>query len=203
MPKKLKGKRPEIQKISFHCAKNGTAFSVLFARESSQDRFRIRSIDFPHANTDQQHKQTFLEWAEVRVRPNIADESKSLDAKDFDMTGWQCACCRHKSWPQYLKCSKCNRLVCGSKVISIRNGPKTFQCAPDCDGGGVIEGQISYNVEMEKAENGDPRPAPNSEMALPMRATSEHGSNPRLTANQRVLAEIRAQSPDSRSKDIH
>ena len=193
MQKKLKGNGPGVQKISFHCAKDGTAFSVLFARNSSEDKFRIRSIDSPHGNTHPRHKQTFLEGTEVRGGSNPAGESKSFDAKDFDMAGWQCACCRHSSsWPAFVKCTKCNRLVCGSKVISIQNGPKTFQCAPDCEGGGVIEGEISnYNVEIERTKTDDPRPTPNSEMVLPARGTSEHVSNAPLTANQRVLAGIR------------
>ena len=173
----IKESGPEVQKISFHCAKDGTEFSVLFARESSKDKFRIRSIEPPQVNTDQQHKQTFLEWAEFRVSSNVSDKSKSFDAKEFDMAGWRCACCQHSSWPQYLQCSKCNRLVCGSKVISIQNGPKTFQCAPDCDGGGVIEGQISaYSAERretEKAKTFHSRHAPNSELASPDRAMSE------------------------------
>jgi hypothetical protein len=145
---RIKVNRPEVQKISFHCAKDGTEFSVLFVRESSEDKFRIRSIESPHVNTDQHHKQSFLEWAGVRVNSNVSGKSQSFDANEFDIAGWKCACCQYSSWPQYVRCSKCNRLICGSKIISIQNGPKTFRCAPDCGGGGVVEGQIStYTAE--------------------------------------------------------
>src|SRR6266849_3487794 len=106
-----KESEPEVQKISFHCAKDGTEFSVLFARESSADKFRIRSIEAPRTKADQQQKQTFLEWAGRKViRDRASTVPKSFDAKEFDMAGWQCACCKHNSWPEYVKCSKCNRL---------------------------------------------------------------------------------------------
>ncbi len=36
---------------------------------------------------------------------------------------------------------------------SNENGRKTFRCAPDCGGAGVIEGEISaYDAEQQAAE---------------------------------------------------
>jgi hypothetical protein len=169
MSTKLKSAGSETQTMTFYCAQTGDAFSVLFARYFSRQRFRIHAIEPPRANRDQPSQQTFLK---VQVKSNIKGESKSFDANDFDMAGWQCACCQHRSWPQYVKCSNCNRLVCGSKTISINNGLNTFQCATDCDAGGIIEGQIStYNVELDKTKEEDLDLANNSDMLLSARAT--------------------------------
>ena len=146
----VKGKIPEVHNVSFFCAQDGAEFSVIFARDYPTEKYRIRSIQALAPDGVERPKQKSGQWPGAKLGSTT---SKSIDAKYFDMAGWQCAHCKHDSWPAYVKCSTCHRLVCGCKVISIRNGKHTFQCAPDCGGSGVLAGEIStYEAQRQEAE---------------------------------------------------
>jgi DNA-directed RNA polymerase subunit RPC12/RpoP len=128
----------EVRKISFFCAQSGGEFSVTFARNTPNEKFRIRSIDVVPSKTDK-----LPGLSDVAARKPT--KTTPFQANDFDIAGWRCPYCSHGVTlvsSLFAKCSKCNRLVCGSKIITIANGPETFQCTTDCGGGGVLSGQI-------------------------------------------------------------
>jgi len=127
--------------VSFHCAKNGREFSVIFTRSSRYEKFHIHET---------QIRQNDLATA-VPAEPS---QSQSLDANEMDFSGWQCVHCQHHAWPQFVKCGSCHRLVCGVNVVSHQNGQKTFTCAPGCERSGVLEGQItSYDSASAGTQN--------------------------------------------------
>ncbi len=124
---KTKVRESEVQKVSFFCAENGAEFSVVFGRKSQKEKFRIHAIQGSKSKRftySPSNLKKIMEWMGTVLGLLTSGESlsqaKSFDAKDFDFAGWRCACCNHKTWPQFVRCSKCNRLVCGSKVISTR-----------------------------------------------------------------------------------
>lgn len=67
------------------------------------------------------------------------------------MTGWHCGSCGHGAqWVAslFVRCGKCERLVCGAKITMTEDGRQKFHCAPDCSNSGVLEGQIAdYGTE--------------------------------------------------------
>jgi len=122
------------RKLSFYCAHTGAETVVTFARSSASEAFRIQAI-LPVTN------------------PRSADSKQNavvasgIDARQFDFTGWQCGGCGYGTGVAvtslFVRCGTCKRLVCGSKIVAIQNGPSTFRCAPGCTGSGVPEGEIS------------------------------------------------------------
>jgi DNA-directed RNA polymerase subunit RPC12/RpoP len=128
----------EVRKISFFCAQTGDEFLVAFARNGSSEKFRIRSINIAPSIAD-----TLPVLSDVpRTKP---PKIMPFSAEEFDIAGWRCPCCSHGTTvvgSLFVKCGKCSHLVCGGKIIKIANGPETFQCTPDCGGGGVLSGQI-------------------------------------------------------------
>jgi DNA-directed RNA polymerase subunit RPC12/RpoP len=128
----------EVRKISFFCAHSGDEFLVTFARNGSSETFRIRSINIAPSIAG-----TLSALSDVpRMKP---PKITAFSADEFDIAGWRCPCCSHGTpvvGSLFVKCGKCSRLVCGSKIIKIANGHETFQCTPDCGGGGVLSGQI-------------------------------------------------------------
>lgn len=139
-------------KVPFFCAQNGAEFFVLFKRTSAGEKFRITSIDIvPQLRTIVSRDAR----AQMRSQPHL----KTFSANEFDVSGWQCPYCRHGASAVkflFVKCAKCNRLVCGSRVISISNGPNTFHCTPECSGSGVLSGEIE-NYDAKAALPDQPR----------------------------------------------
>lgn len=133
----------EFHSISFHCAKTGSEFSAKFSRKSQGERFRIREIRTIKDNP-----------SSPRSEPDNAPVSHTFNANDFDFTGWYCPYCQYNSGPQFVKCNRCQRLICGAQIITNQDGTQTFRCAPDCGGGGPLEGSISsYSATQESAKD--------------------------------------------------
>lgn len=152
---------PVEQEVAFYCAKDSSRFSVLFARDAESGKFRIRSIEGPAARAP---KADGFAWRRgMRSKSNDGDgklECSTLSANELDLAGWQCACCKYRPWPPFVKCPKCGRLVCGSKVVAIQNGPKTFVCAPDCGNSGIVEKEImTYEAAARRVDDSHDVPA--------------------------------------------
>ena len=143
--------KSERRKLSFYCAQTGAETVVTFVRSSPSETFRIQAI-LPVTN------------------PRSADSKQNavvasgIDARQFDLTGWRCGSCGHQgglAQASFVRCGTCQRLVCGSKIIVIQNGPQTFRCAPGCNGGGPVEGCISsYDaqpIEQSRKTEGSER----------------------------------------------
>lgn len=146
----------EVREVHFHCAKTRDRFSVMFARDATAQKFRVRSIQILK-------RSSYARRTGIKHRPLSA-----FDAHDFDVSGWQCACCGHGSGnveTLFVKCPACHRLVCGAKVISIQNGSQTFECAPDCGHVGSIAGEIAtYDAALDDRERKNGEYASNSEL---------------------------------------
>ena len=103
------------QRFIFLCS--GWSRVLCYLRSRLSDRKISHSV---HSSSRpdgvERSKQNSGQWPGPKLGSTA---SKSIDAKCFDMAGWQCAHCKHNSWPAYVKCSTCHRLICGCKVISI------------------------------------------------------------------------------------
>jgi len=154
-----------LRSVSFNCAKNGREFSVIFTRPSRYEKFRIKETQIGQKDL-------------AAAAPAQPAQSQSFDANELDFSGWECAHCKHRAWPQFVKCGSCRRLICGANVVSHQNGQQTFTCAPGCEGDGVLEGEItSFDSASLGAQNpaagllrGDdatPKLAKNSSAFLP------------------------------------
>lgn len=159
---------PESQQVSFCCAESGAEFVVLFARENAAKKFRIRSIQPVGLQTAERASPRSGSFEHTPV-------AKALNATEFDVSGWECPHCKHgKSsvTTLFVKCGTCNKLVCGSKVITVENGSKsTFQCTPTCGGSGVLTGEIdAYDAERIRPEEPKRESATKREPQLTKRA---------------------------------
>ena len=134
----------DVREIHFCCANTGDEFSVVFARASAAQKFRIQSIKPP------KHPSA------VKAGALRHQHLNAFDAHDFDVSGWHCTGCGHGSSnvpTLFVKCPVCRRLVCGAKVISIQNGGQTFECTPDCGHSGAIAGEIAtYEAAAENSD---------------------------------------------------
>jgi len=151
---------PLEQELAFYCAKDGSKFSVLFTRDVQSEKFRIRSIEGPVPNPPRAGGFAWLQELRSKASDTHKLQCSTLDAKEIDFAGWQCACCKHSAWPAFVQCPKCGRLVCGSRIVAIQNGPKTFVCAPDCGNSGVVEKEIlTYETAARRANASENAPA--------------------------------------------
>ena len=132
-----------IRELAFRCAHSGESFSVLYAKEPRDWKFRVRAIE-----ESGQVIKRLLEPAKPRrsgtnhtARPVAAGQ---WTASEFDHSGWRCPRCRDRGMTVncFIKCGACDGLVCGASVIQVQGGGRSFRC-PCGAHGDVTDGEIA------------------------------------------------------------
>jgi len=118
-----------MRELAFRCAYSQDEFSVLYAKEARDTKFRLRAIE----ETGRVIKRLLSSTNVARVaKAHIASpvSSGSWAAIDFDHSGWRCPHCRKRGVETntFIKCGNCNGLVCGASMIQVHGGGRTFRC---------------------------------------------------------------------------
>ncbi|WPB73342.1 hypothetical protein KYC5002_30325 [Archangium violaceum] len=138
----------EIRQLDFRCAHDGKEFSVVYAKGSNDQRFRIREIQRTAGLLEELHEAAFA-MAAVHGLGTI--KTSVWNASELDHSGWCCPHCRERglSTSQFFRCHACKELVCQARVIQIRGGGQTVTCHPGCGRSGELEGTItSYDGKV-------------------------------------------------------
>jgi len=122
------GRAAAIRELGFQCAHSGDRFAVLYAKENRDSKFRVRAIE----KTGQVIKRLLSSGTSRSPRSHSAEPvaNASWAATEFDHAGWRCPHCRDRGvfTNAFLKCSGCNGLRCGARIIQIHGGGRTFRC---------------------------------------------------------------------------
>ncbi|MFE8599861.1 MJ0042-type zinc finger domain-containing protein [Archangium violaceum] len=138
----------EIRQLNFRCVHDGKEFSVVYAKDSNDQRFRIREIQRT-ANLIEELYEAAFAMAAVHAPGTI--KNTVWNAGELEHSGWRCPYCgdRGLSTSQFFRCNACKELVCQARVIQIRGGGQTFTCHPGCGSSGELVGTItSYDGKV-------------------------------------------------------
>lgn len=138
-----------VRELVFRCAYSGKHFSVLYAKEDRDWKFRVRAIE----ESGQVIKRLFDPTARSRAGKTHTARPVATGlwtAIEFDHCGWRCPHCRGRGVTVncFVKCGTCNGLVCGASLIQVHGSGRTFRC-PCGAHADVIDGQIeSFDGKM-------------------------------------------------------
>lgn len=120
---RLSGKS-ETRTIPAHCVIHDRPFSILYERQSINHRFQIVGIIIP----DEQASK--ISVFKNFLKPQKQAEAITYKANDFDHSGKYCPHCGFKE--NFVQCTWCKQMVCGSRVRTLATGEQLFACSDSC-----------------------------------------------------------------------
>lgn len=117
-----------MRELNFQCAHSGQGFSVLYAKEGRDTKFRVRAIEETGAVIKRLLGSTAARATKAHAAGPVG--AGTWAATDFDHSGWRCPHCRGRgrSVDSFVQCGSCHRLVCGDSMIQVHGGGRTFRC---------------------------------------------------------------------------
>jgi len=131
-----------VRELAFRCAHSGEHFSVLYAKEARDWKFRVRAIEESGQVIKRLLDPTRPDRAATTHTARPVAAGKWV-ASEFDHSGWRCPHCRARGATVncFVKCGTCEGLVCGASIIQVHGGGRTFRC-PCGAHGDVSDGHI-------------------------------------------------------------
>src|SRR5262249_23461455 len=132
--------RMEYLAIAMRCSRTGAPFNVILSRDDVRRKFRIADaipLPLPSGSITSASGETLQAVA------------TDVSMTDIDWSGYFCPICHHGSDGNgmYARCGKCGEFICGATFRQLPTGVWTFECYPDCGGGGSMNGEPVATVQ--------------------------------------------------------